>query len=498
MLLGDVLDLDREDRVVERRGHRRVELVDLGVGEVVLLPDARSAGRGSSSPDVAAVSSSRRTHTAGSDRVGEDQRELPRAGVRPLAERHRRQHQPAARVVLGDRARRPARSRRSRPCRSRRRPGRRAPGSWRRSGRAPARSSPSARPPPAARARRPPRPAGRARRSRSPRTSPRAGARAAWSSCVDTWVTRVLPIVLDSRSLHRLRFTPFTYLTYLHEESSCWSGGVSSWPAGPSGCCWPAWPSWWPPACTAAGVFDSLSQGGFDDPDSEASRELALERETFGNRGVDAVAIYSSDDLTADSPEFRAAVEDVVAGIPDGTTSSVVTWYDTQRPDMVSEDGTRDPGADLAGGRRARTSSCSTTGTRSSRRSRPTASRPTSPAPSRSTATSTRSRPRTSRRAEEISLPIVVLLALPDLRQPRGRRHARPRRRARRGRLARRGPADHRVHRGLDLLGQRDHPARHGPRDRLRPVHDQPVPRGAGEATRSTTRTRPRRPSSAR
>src|ERR1700754_5165945 len=88
-----------------------------------------------------------------------------------------------------------------------------------------------------------------------------------------------------------------------------------------------------------AGVFDSLSQGGFDDPDSEASRELALERDTFGNRGVDAVAIYSSDDLTADSPEFRAAVEDVVAGIPDGLTSSVVTWYDTQRPDMISEDG---------------------------------------------------------------------------------------------------------------------------------------------------------------
>ncbi|MET0523695.1 MAG: MMPL family transporter [Nocardioides sp.] len=88
-----------------------------------------------------------------------------------------------------------------------------------------------------------------------------------------------------------------------------------------------------------SGVFDSLSQGGFDDPDSEASRELALERDTFGNRGVDAVAIYSSDDLTADSPEFRSAVEDVVAGIPEGTTSSVVTYYDTQSPDMVSEDG---------------------------------------------------------------------------------------------------------------------------------------------------------------
>ncbi len=73
-----------------------------------------------------------------------------------------------------------------------------------------------------------------------------------------------------------------------------------------------------------SGVFDSLSQGGFDDPDSEASRELALERDTFGNQGVDVVAIYSSDDLTADDPEFRSAVEAVVAGLPEGTTSSVV------------------------------------------------------------------------------------------------------------------------------------------------------------------------------
>jgi len=87
------------------------------------------------------------------------------------------------------------------------------------------------------------------------------------------------------------------------------------------------------------GVFDSLSQGGFDDPDSEASRELALEQDTFGNRSVDAVAMYSSDDLTADSPEFRSAVEDVVAAIPRDAVSSVVTYYDTQNPDMVSEDG---------------------------------------------------------------------------------------------------------------------------------------------------------------
>ncbi|WP_182525321.1 MMPL family transporter [Nocardioides dongkuii] len=87
------------------------------------------------------------------------------------------------------------------------------------------------------------------------------------------------------------------------------------------------------------GVFDSLSQGGFDDPDSESSRELVAEQDAFGNQSVDVVAIYSSADLTADDPEFRAAVEGVVSGIPDGVVSSVVPYYDAERPGLVSADG---------------------------------------------------------------------------------------------------------------------------------------------------------------
>jgi trehalose monomycolate/heme transporter len=86
------------------------------------------------------------------------------------------------------------------------------------------------------------------------------------------------------------------------------------------------------------GVFDALAQGGFDDPNSESSKELALERDTFGSRTVDVVAMYSSDELTARSPEFRAEVEETLADIPEGTTSSVSSYYDTHSPDMVSKD----------------------------------------------------------------------------------------------------------------------------------------------------------------
>jgi RND superfamily putative drug exporter len=88
------------------------------------------------------------------------------------------------------------------------------------------------------------------------------------------------------------------------------------------------------------GVFDHLSQGGFDDPGSESARQLAAAQDEFGNTAVDVVAIYSSDDLRADDPEFRAAVEEVVAGIPDATVSSVLPYFADGAPGgLVSEDG---------------------------------------------------------------------------------------------------------------------------------------------------------------
>src|SRR5687768_16359172 len=92
-------------------------------------------------------------------------------------------------------------------------------------------------------------------------------------------------------------------------------------------------------AAYGTGVFGSLSQGGFEDPDSESARALSREQATDGNHGVDVVAIYSSDELRARDPEFRQRVEEALSAIPDGTTTEVITWYDTQSPDLVSDDG---------------------------------------------------------------------------------------------------------------------------------------------------------------
>ena len=86
------------------------------------------------------------------------------------------------------------------------------------------------------------------------------------------------------------------------------------------------------------GVFGSLTQGGFDDPATESARELAHEQEAFGNKSVDVIAIYRSPDLEVSDPDFKAEVDETLARIPEGTTTSVATYWDTRDPSMVSTD----------------------------------------------------------------------------------------------------------------------------------------------------------------
>ncbi|MCX6398346.1 MAG: MMPL family transporter [Propionibacteriales bacterium] len=92
-------------------------------------------------------------------------------------------------------------------------------------------------------------------------------------------------------------------------------------------------------AIAGIGLEDKLGAGGFDDPSSESYQELALERETFGNRSIDTVVIFSSDDESVTDAAFQAEVERTMADVPDGVVVSDVTWYDTQDPGMLSKDG---------------------------------------------------------------------------------------------------------------------------------------------------------------
>lgn len=94
-------------------------------------------------------------------------------------------------------------------------------------------------------------------------------------------------------------------------------------------------------AAYGLGVFDSLGKGGFDDPNTDAAKELVAEQAAFGNKNVDVVLLYGSTTLTADDPAFQEAVEGRLAKIPDGTVTSVLTPWDEagKEAGLVSEDG---------------------------------------------------------------------------------------------------------------------------------------------------------------
>ncbi|MER5333978.1 MMPL family transporter [Micromonospora sp. NPDC002717] len=87
------------------------------------------------------------------------------------------------------------------------------------------------------------------------------------------------------------------------------------------------------------GVFGQLTGGGYDDPASESSRAAERITAELGPQGADLVVLWTSDGATVDQPAFRDPVTATVTGLrgrPEVT--SVVTWYDTQAPALLSTD----------------------------------------------------------------------------------------------------------------------------------------------------------------
>jgi uncharacterized membrane protein YdfJ with MMPL/SSD domain len=86
------------------------------------------------------------------------------------------------------------------------------------------------------------------------------------------------------------------------------------------------------------GVFGSLSNGGFDDPASESVRSLVAEHAAFTSHDADIVVIYSSASMKVSDPAFRQSVSNVVTGLPKGSIHRVTTWYQTPSPALISKD----------------------------------------------------------------------------------------------------------------------------------------------------------------
>ena len=97
-------------------------------------------------------------------------------------------------------------------------------------------------------------------------------------------------------------------------------------------------------AVWGTGVFVALSDGGFDDPDSESAVADRRITDDFGGVGSDVVVLYTDPaGGPIDTPAARGAIDDVVAPLREESVGSITTPWSPAPPEgsnrLVSEDG---------------------------------------------------------------------------------------------------------------------------------------------------------------
>src|SRR6266545_4972681 len=92
-------------------------------------------------------------------------------------------------------------------------------------------------------------------------------------------------------------------------------------------------------AIWGTGVFGSLAEGGFDQPDSESQHARQRIEKEVGRQDLDLIALYSSDDLKVTDADFRESVVDVADRVRrDVGATTVISYYDTPAPSLISKD----------------------------------------------------------------------------------------------------------------------------------------------------------------
>lgn len=92
------------------------------------------------------------------------------------------------------------------------------------------------------------------------------------------------------------------------------------------------------------GVFDRLSQGGYEAPNSEAARANKVAQDAFGRQGGDVLVIYTAPaGSTVDSPDVKAKVEHQLEGLPRDAVKAdgVMSYWNTGMPAFASADKTK-------------------------------------------------------------------------------------------------------------------------------------------------------------
>ena len=69
------------------------------------------------------------------------------------------------------------------------------------------------------------------------------------------------------------------------------------------------------------GVFNDVSQSGFEDPASESARAMDLLQDELGHADIDVIAVFRSDETRVDNPSFAKAVQRIADDLPEDVVS---------------------------------------------------------------------------------------------------------------------------------------------------------------------------------
>ncbi|MGQ0839505.1 MMPL family transporter [Actinokineospora sp.] len=87
------------------------------------------------------------------------------------------------------------------------------------------------------------------------------------------------------------------------------------------------------------GVFDKLTQGGYDDPGSESAQVARIIEEQLGQRSADVVVLYTAPaGGTVDDPAFAQRVTAALNGLPADRIAQRVDYWSTGQPALATPD----------------------------------------------------------------------------------------------------------------------------------------------------------------
>ena len=86
------------------------------------------------------------------------------------------------------------------------------------------------------------------------------------------------------------------------------------------------------------GVFGQLTEGGYNDPNSESSRATAAVQKAFGAQGGDLIVVWTPAKGTVDDVRLGKLIRAKLAALPKPAVKSSTSYWSTRAPQFVAKD----------------------------------------------------------------------------------------------------------------------------------------------------------------